>query len=663
MKKLKLVLLFSLVLYVYIITSNLIYKTNYQEGYIELIGVIHEINIKNDKIDIVLNAKEKILVSYYSDNCHYKLGDKVKIMGQLNKPSINSVFNLFNYRNYLLSKKIYFHLKADSVEKVSNNDNWFFKIKNSIIDKINTYKSSTYLKTFILGDQSEINNNMKLIYQENGINHLLAISGMQVTLYANLMLFILNKVFKKGNHMLVSIFLMIYAFLTNLMPSIVRAVLFFTFSKLKLNRFDLMMIIAGMMLIYNPYYIYNVGFVFSFLISLFLINYGYLIEQYKNYLIKLLVTSLICFLVSIPILINNFFTINLMSPIINIFFVPYVSFIIFPISLLTICFPIFDPLLLILVNFLEYSSIVFNNININLIFSKVPFIIFILYYVIIVLVLNKSKYIYLLIIFMFIHYNIRLFMNNSYLTMIDVGQGDSILLEIKGGAILIDTGGVFTTSNYSMAISKTIPYLKSLGIKNLDYLIITHGDHDHIGEAWNLVSNFKVNEVIFNSGNNNDLELKLINLLDIKKIRYQFINKGKIIYKKHELHFINDKDILNENEDSLVLYTKIANQNILFMGDTGKETEKYLLNTYNLSNMDILKVGHHGSKNSSDQLFIKKTTPKISLISAGLNNQFKHPHQEVIDSLDNINSLTYVTSINGSIRINLSNLKVYTCSY
>lgn len=109
--------------------------------------------------------------------------------------------------------------------------------------------------------------------------------------------------------------------------------------------------------------------------------------------------------------------------------------------------------------------------------------------------------------------------------MIDVGQGDSVLLEIKDKSILIDTGGSYF-SNYSIAKNKLVPYFKSLGIKKLDYLILTHGDYDHMGEAISLINSFKVDKVIFNNGEYNDLELDLIKVLEEKNIDYIKILKN-----------------------------------------------------------------------------------------------------------------------------------------
>ena len=634
MKKLKIILLFSLIIYIIIYINNYKYKeANY-------VGIVKNIIYKEDKMTIQIN---NILINY-DEIIDLNLGDTIKVSGELNIPK-KTIFNQFNYGKYLLSNKIEYTLRADKIIKYKDNKNIFYKIKNFIIKRIETLNSSKYLKTFILGDKSELDNDMKSIYQENGISHLLAISGMHITLLASIL-----KVFKKN--ILVSIILIFYAFLTGFTPSVIRAVSFYIFSKV--NRRDLILIVGGLLLLYNPFYIYNTGFIFSFMISFFLIYFG---KFNKNYFISLFKTSLLCFLASIPILINNFNYINIMSPIINLFFVPFISFILFPLSLLTLIFPFLDNILLFFTNILECTSNLSNYININIVLCDVPFYISLLYYIVIILSIKKNKYL-ILILMIFIHTNIRI-LNGNYITMIDVGQGDSILLELGNKNILIDTGGLIN-SNYSIAKNKIIPYLKSLGIKSLDYLIITHGDNDHIGESINLIDNFKVDKVLLNSGNDNNLEKNLMEFLNKKNIQYKNISKYNLEINNYDLNFINNIDS-NENEDSLIIYTVIDNLHILLMGDAGKPSENRLIDEYKSLKVDILKVGHHGSKNSSSEEFIKFIEPTTALISVGLKNRFNHPNKQTIDILNDNNVTTYMTSINGSVRINLKNNKIYTC--
>ena len=256
--------------------------------------------------------------------------------------------------------------------------------------------------------------------------------------------------------------------------------------------------------------------------------------------------------------------------------------------------------------------------------------------------------------------------------MIDVGQGDSILIELPHNkdVMLIDTGGIVSydedwyvkKNKYSIGKSVIIPYLKSIGIKKIDYLILTHGDNDHVLEANNIIDNFNVKKVILNSGNNNSNELNIIKNLENKKINYLNVSEYVLNIDKYKFNFINKKDEMNENEDSLIIYTTLNKKNILLMGDAGIKTEKYIIDTYDISNLDILKVGHHGSKYSTSEEFINKIAPKYSLISVGINNRFNHPSDRVIELLKQYKIESYLTSINGMTKMIIKDdIEIYTC--
>jgi len=181
-----------------------------------------------------------------------------------------------------------------------------------------------------------------------------------------------------------------------------------------------------------------------------------------------------------------------------------------------------------------------------------------------------------------------------------------------------------------------------------------------MGEATNLVNNFKVEKVIFNCGEFNDLEQELIKVLDKKKIPYYSCIK-ELNIDDNKLYFLNNKDYSNENDNSNVIYTELNNYNFLFMGDAGVEVEEDLIQNYNLQNIDVLKVGHHGSKTSSSKKFIDEINPKYSIISVGKNNRYGHPNDSVLDNL--VDSKIYRTDQDGSIMFKIKNnkLKIETC--
>ena len=187
-----------------------------------------------------------------------------------------------------------------------------------------------------------------------------------------------------------------------------------------------------------------------------------------------------------------------------------------------------------------------------------------------------------------------------------------------------------------------------------------HGDYDHAGEAINLVENFKVEKVIFNCGEFNELEQDLIKVLDEKKIPYYSCIK-ELNIDNNKLYFLNNKDYGNENDNSSVIYTELNNNKFLFTGDAGVDVEDDLITKYNLQDIDVLKVGHHGSRTSSSKEFINEIKPKYSIISVGKNIRYGHPNEGVLGNLED--SKIYRTDQDGSIMFKIKNnkLQVETC--
>lgn len=654
-----LILLLSILYTVYYINNDTITVKNDKT----ITGKITNIKEYENKVTCEINGKDKVIVNYYGNDFNYNLGDTIKLSGEYKLVDNNTVFNLFNYKKYLLSKGIKYSFTANEIKKISSNTNILYFLKNKIKNYLNTFKSRNYLNAFLLGENN-IDDLYKKSFQSNGISHLFAISGMHITVFT----LIINKLLslliknKKTIYLSIYIFLLIYMFLTGFTPSVIRGSLLYILNSLKkvlkinIKTIYILILIFSICLLVNPYVVYNIGFKFSFIISFYLIIFNRIINQYNNYFIKTFVISLIAFLVSMPICINNFFEINLLSPFVNILFVPFISIIIFPLSIITIIFKPLDNILFFLTNLIGDFSLLISKINCFIIpLCHINTIGVIIYYLILTYILlgfYKRKYYKIVYIFviLIIHYNISYLDNNLYMTMIDVGQGDSILIKFpnNNGNVLLDTGGNFLKKD---AINKLISYFKSSGIKDIDYLIISHGDYDHMGEAINLIENFKIDNVIFNCGEFNELEIKLISILKNKNIPYHLCIK-ELNIDNYKLKFLNTDIYDDENTNSSVIYLNYNDYKFLFMGDASKEREEDILEKYNLKDVDFLKAGHHGSNTSSSEKFINSINPKYSLISVGKNNRYGHPKESVLDTLSN--SKIYRTDIDGSIEIKLN---------
>lgn len=642
------------------------FKSKYTKDDKEFIGIVTKYEVKEDKITIEIKAKEKLLITYkYQDKEFNNLsyGDKIKVKGTLITPSKNTNQNTFNYQKYLYYKKIYYLVEATSINKIANNHNYLYTIKNTLYQKINKLKSSNYIKTLLFCDNT-LSKEIKESYRINGISHLFSVSGMHINFFVSIIYLYLNKITynKRIKYLITNIFIITYLILFPSSSLLRSAVMSFLYSinyllKLKIKKIDILLLTLGVSLLINPFIIYDLGYIYSYTITFFLVLSSSTLKK-KNKINKIIYISLLSFLVSIPITIYNSYEINIISILLNIILVPIISIIILPLTILTYIFPILDSILYLFANTLETISLFISKINITkIIFPKPSLLIIVLYYIIFLLSYQNKKYFYLNIILLIIIYISPYLNSNFEVVMFEVGEADCHLIKYpyNKNTILIDTG-----KNEYKIKNEVIPYLKSIGIKKIDYLIITHGDEDHIGGSITLINNFQVKNVILNKGTFTDIEKELIKNLNKKKIPYQ-ININKINLSNHTIYLLNNTKYNNENDNSIITYFTYQKYKFLYMGDASINTEDNLLENYNLNNISILKVGHHGSNTSSSKDFISQINPSISLISVGENNIYHHPNKEVINNLSK--SRIYRTDINNMVKLTINSkgiLKVTT---
>jgi len=676
LKKLKSILLSNIIfiILIFLIFFSLLRikfnKSTLNESIGEIYGTVIKFEKKEKGVKFIIKFKEKVLCNYYSDNeINLSLGDKVKVKGSLSVPKNNTIPNNFNYKEYLKSLNIFYVMEVTEVRVLEKNSNWFYKIKNMIISKIEKYNTYDYLNTFVLGNKNYLSDDVYESYRINGVVHLFCISGTHISLLVGIILFIFEKLKLnlKISYFIIFFMLIFYMFLTDYGASVLRSGLFFILlglkrmKYLKLDTINIFYLTIIILLLFDFNLLKNIGFLYSSSITLGLLLSKRLIKG--NYVKKVFIISFISTLISFPITINNFYEINLMGVFYNIIFVPIISFIIMPLAFLVLFFPFLEVVFETSLIVLEKLSFTCNLFQINLVVPKINIFLMIIYYIFVYYFLKfKNKLLLYIALLILIIKFLPLCDYNSYIYYLDVSQGDSTLIKYNNKIILIDTGGVVSFNGDDYRVSdNTITFIKSLGFNKIDFLILTHGDYDHMGDAQYMVDNFKVGRVIFNCGDFNELENELIKVLDKKKIPYySCIEELNIDGKK--LYFLNNGSYDNENDNSSVIYIGLNNHKFLFMGDAGVGVEKDLIEKYNLDDIDVLKVGHHGSKTSSSQEFIDKINPKNSIISVGKNNRYGHPNKEALDNLKN--SKIYRTDKEGSIMFKIENskLNIGTCA-
>ena len=663
-----------LVIYVFMATIVIQYESIYSDE-TSITGSIMSYSINGNKLKMNIKDKEEVIATYYikteEELVYLKenigIGKTITVNGTLNEPINNTIPNTFNYKKYLYNNKIYYLFDAHSYN-IQNDNNLLDRAKDYLIKRAYNSKNSEYLLVLVLGDKALISSDEYNTYQNNGTSHLLAVSGSHITVILLVLSFFLKKIKEVPKLIIISLILLFFAFVTNNASAVNRAIYFFIINRinklgnLKLSNIQVLFITAFILLLLDPFTIYDLGFIYSFCISLGIMYYSDKLNG--NLLIATLKVSIIAFLFSLPISSYINYEVNLSSILINLIFVPWISYIVFPISIITFIFPIFNPILSILLSITNVLNNIGEFISIFINVPKMPLVVAIILFILLLLAKNNKKYLYVILIILGL-IKLSPLINSSYeVYFLDINQGDSaiIITPHKRDVVMIDTGGKITyevedwkkgNKTYNLS-DNTIKFLKSKGITTIDYLITTHGDYDHLGEVQNIVNKLNVKNVIFNNDAYNTLELELIDVLNAKNIKY-YQNIKTLNITNNTIYFLNDYLYDNENDNSNVLYLSIYDKKFLFMGDAGINVEEDLMNKYNLENITVLKVGHHGSKTSSSKNFIDYVNPLISVISVGRNNRYNHPSTDVLANLSN--RIIYRTDIDGTIKFNIKKNK------
>ena len=624
---------------------------------------VRDYKLNDEYIKLTLCSDECVIGNYYFKNINevkkIKYGTKIRVKGNLEIPSNNTIPKAFDYKKYLNNKNIFYLININSIKVLSNDVNFICDIRNYINDRILSFDKNGYVRAFILGVNDYIDDDVYDGYTFIGVTHLFALSGMHISF----IVIALNKLLKKlgkYKYLVIDVILIIYGLVLYFPASLKRTICFYVISSffkifnIKISNFKILLLSLFLLIFLDYKIVYDVGFVYSFIIVGGII-YSNDFLQSDNKFVGSFKLAVISFLFSIPISLYYFYSINVLSVLYNVFYIFFVSNIVYPVSLIVFFVPKLYFLFEYLILFLEWLTSILRYVDFAVIWMDINLFEFIIWYLILILYIKfrKTFLLILLLVVLLIDYLIPYFDSNSYVSYFDVGQGDSslIIAPNRSDVIMIDTGGVRGRS----VLDPVISYFKSLGIKKIDSLVLTHGDYDHMGEAINLVKNIDVGKVIFNCGELNELEQNLIKVLNKKKIPY-YSCISELNIDNNKLFFLQTKEYDNENDNSNVIYTEIDDYKFMFMGDAGVEVEEDLIKKYNLKNIDVLKVGHHGSKTSSSKSFIDTIEPKYSIVSVGKKNRYGHPNKVVLNTLED--SKIYRTDQDGTVMFKIKSNKL-----
>ena len=651
---------------------------------------------------IYLNINKSI-----DDELEY--GDIVSIKGLFKKPQIRTNYKAFDYGEYLKILGIVGTIDVKSINKKS--DIMFLNIISKISNKIflnlkdllhkNFEKDvSSILEGIVLGYTNDIEEETKEDFSSSNISHVLAVSGMHIGYIILLCKIFTNILGKRKSYFLTIVILILYMFITGMHPSAVRATIMaviMIFSKLIYRKNDIWTSISLsllIMLIYNPFLIKNTGLLLSYMGTIGIIIYAKYFKI-KNKIGNIFGITISVWIFILPILATIFNQI----PILNIITSSLVGIIIAPIMLICFVFilctyinnqfiniygvlELLRKILSMMVNLLLKTAHFISNIKFGSIKITTPKIsVFIAYYILVFTFLfiyiiaykkrklqnmafkkrirnlmsllkyrynqNKRKVISIILIFIITFLILNIIPNDLNIYFIDVGQGDSCLVVTpQNKKVLIDGGGS-ETSDYNVGKNILLPYLYARGIKEVDYIFISHFDTDHVGGILYLMQKMKVNKIFISKQfeENENLE-EFKQTIEEKKINVQIVKAGDSIIIEKNLFFnilwpseiceVSENAI---NNNSIVCKMTYKSFSMLFTGDIEEPAEDAIVNKYektNCLNSNILKVAHHGSKSSSINSFLKLVSPRAALIGVGANNNYGHPGQEVLDRLQGL---------------------------
>ncbi len=655
-----------------------------------------------------LNMAEGIICYMEEDSYIPNIGSRIQLCGEISLFQKPDNPGEFDAPVYYKIKGIDFKMYNCRLIKYGENydvlKEKLFRAKTWFCEVIDTCFKKEYrgiVKAILLGMSGEIGEDIKELYQRNGMLHILCVSGLHISILGMGLFELLKRMgtSEKAGSVICIVVMLLYGTMIGMGTSVVRAILMFAMrlvAKLLGRTYDLLTascVGIFLILLEQPLYIYHSGFLLSFLSVIALGAFRTIFPEKigKSELINKradsFFSSLTVWIVTLPVYGRYYYETSMAGLLLNVLILPFVSVVLILVIGVCILGSVYLPFGMgtakLCELFLWCFEAVFEGIDgfthTMLIVGYMSLYKCFLYYTgltVLLMVLEKLKkrYVYLglclLCAFMLVQ-----FPRPLTITCLSVGQGDSSVIEYGNYVCVIDAG-----SSSETAVSKytILPFLKYRGIRKIDYLFLTHGDSDHINGVQELLmqssNGVKIKRIVVTDGRFKGEYDGIFELAEAQKIPVYEMQQEDIV----ELGKVNIQclspgvELLNKvsessNETSMVLLLQKEDFSMLFTGDTEGEGEcevTGMLQELDISNLNALKVSHHGSKYSTLEEFLCVTRPAIGIISCGKHNSYGHPHRETLERLDKAECKVFITKKCGAVTIRVGRkIKVSGYSY
>ena len=706
------------------ITAEIVEKTKINENsisftaYIILVKDGASTHNTNEKVrfSTYIEDKEKI-----DDYFIPEIGDVVTVKGKIVLPNASMNTGGFDYANYLKSEDIFFQAtyKNESIEKIGYKEhpvllrwNNFRERCISFFDEVFPEDESAVLKAYITGDKSTISDEVAGNFSRSGLSHILAVSGLHVSVFISLIVSVLKflKTSKRKEMAISAAAAMFFVFFTGASVSALRAgvlSMFAFIAKLIYRKSDpitTLSFAAALFCLVNPHVIYDASFMLSFSATAGILIFYETISKAlskiyskastKPKLYKVLreffnsiavgISAQIFVLPCLIYLFNGFSLTSIIatviiSPILTPLLAGGLLFICVSFINKTVALPI-GGFIFILTKVMIFVAEKFASFTLSkVIFGEITFILLLLYALFIAVIIFAIKkyrkaYIASIISFtLFFTFNVCCVYYTrdiARITFINVGQGDCTLIKAPGNCdILIDAGGYSESESTGKYI--ITPYLIKSGVTDVEYVIISHMHSDHIIGLLGIMDEIIVKKLIIPYGqiNTEDAEA-IIRKAKEKDVEILYFTRGD------KLKITDDMKITalspdsrqgmyaeDHNDFGTVVRFDYGETSFLFTGDITSDVEKYLVENYREElEADVLKVSHHGSKNSSCEEFLNSVKAKYAYIPVG-NNYYGHPAPETLERLKNSGIKVFRADIENDVTFYFNNTEIIKVSY
>ncbi|MDE6529879.1 MAG: DNA internalization-related competence protein ComEC/Rec2 [Lachnospiraceae bacterium] len=621
----------------------------------------------------------------------------------------------FDQRKYYLLQGYCGKVSVEEIVSVSEEYDVFregmYRLRrylSSVLDAALDEQDASVMRAMLLGEKLQMDRDIKKLYQANGIAHILAISGLHISIIG----IGLYQCFKRlafplyvsaGFAMMI---MAAYAVMTGGSVSTIRAVVMFGFMVLAAcvkRSYDLPTALSAAALcsvLSEPYVLYRTGFWMSYLAVFGVavlhpaLMEGIDIKDKKLHALCAAVTGGFCVnLATLPVLLFSYYEYPVYSIFLNLLVIPLMS-VLLAAGIFTVAAGcIFLPLgklagfiVHVILCIYEWFCHAVMNLPGRSWIAGVPEAGKILmFYGVLILITLSGKKIgrkrlprmkvhvrFLLIGVVILMMGLRTD-QGLRITLLDVGQGDGICIRAEGITCLIDGG---SSSQNRLAEYQIEPFLKHEGISEIDYWLITHPDQDHCSGYQEMMEMGKENAITVHTLVLPDAYgvrescAELIALAERNGVQVLMLSSGEYLQagklKLTVLHPREGYRTEDVNESSLVVSVEYENFCGIFTGDATAESEREVIRyweEYGCRPVQLLKVGHHGSSTSTSEVFLQYCIPQVAMISCGRNNRYGHPHEEVVERLKQFGCTVYRTDESGALSVYVRGGKMWIEEY